>query len=424
MSFYQKNKIAVIGMGYVGLPLAIEFGKKFVVQGFDINNKRISQLKKKIDITSEVSVDEFYSAKYLNFTNKIETLKDCNIFIITVPTPITRNNIPDLSYLSSASEMVGNILKENDIIIYESTVYPGVTEDHCVPIIEKRSGLIFNKNFYVGYSPERVNPGDKLHRIPNLVKITSGSTKQTALLVNEIYSSIIKVGTYMAESIKVAEAAKVIENIQRDLNISLINELSIIFNLLGIDTEAVINAASTKWNFMPFKPGLVGGHCIGIDPYYLTFKAQQLGYSPDIILAGRKLNNSMSSYIASELIKEMTKLDIKIKNAKILIMGLTFKENCPDIRNTQVLNLLKELESFHCDIDVYDPLVNINLIKREQVKLINNIKQNYYDGLILAVSHEEFKKMGIKKIKSFTKKNSVIYDLKHMFDKKHTTLRL
>ena len=354
---YKEIKIAVVGLGYVGLPLAIEFGLKRSVIGFDINVTRINELKKGEDVTLETTNEEIKNAVHLSFTNKIEDIKDCKIYIITVPTPIDQDKKPDLTPLKKASESVGSILKKNDIVIYESTVFPGATEEICVPIIENKSGLIFNKDFYCGYSPERINPGDKEHRITNIKKVTSGSTPEIATVVDNLYSEIISAGTHKASSIKVAEAAKVIENTQRDVNIALINELALIFNKLEIDTESVLEAAGTKWNFLPFKPGLVGGHCIGVDPYYLTHKALEVGYNPEIILAGRRINDSMGYFIVSQVSKLMAKKNIQLDNANILIMGLAFKENCPDIRNTKVIDLINEFKDLNFDVDVYDPWV-------------------------------------------------------------------
>ena len=354
----MNKKIALIGLGYVGLPLAVEFGKKFVVVGFDINQSRINDLSIGIDSNLEITSAELEDATHLSFTTNLDELKDCQIFIITVPTPIDKNKRPDFTPLKKSSRAVGTVLKKGDIVIYESTVYPGATEDICVPILEEQSDLIFNKDFYCGYSPERINPGDKDHRVTNIKKVTAGSTPEIASEVDELYQKIIIAGTHKAESIKVAEAAKVIENTQRDVNIALVNELAIIFNKLDIDTESILDAASTKWNFLPFKPGLVGGHCIGVDPYYLTHKALEVGYNPKIILAGRRLNDDMGLYVADQVSKLMTKKRIHIVDANVLILGLTFKENCPDLRNTQVVDLVEEFERFNCNVDVYDPWVD------------------------------------------------------------------
>ena len=420
-------KLAIIGLGYVGLPLALEFAKKRSVIGFDINQKRINELKSGIDKNLEFTKKELQNSNQINFTDSEDKFKSTNCYIITVPTPIDEFKKPNLKPLFGASEMIGKIIKKEDLIIYESTVYPGCIEEECVPILEKFSGLKFNKDFFCGYSPERINPGDKDHTISNIKKITSGSTLEVANIVDDLYSEIVTVGTHKAPSIKVAEAAKVIENTQRDLNIGLINELSILFNRMNIDTQAVLDAAGSKWNFLPFKPGLVGGHCIGVDPYYLTYKAESIGYHPKIILAGRELNDNMGKYVASELINEMKKKNIKINRAKILIMGLTFKENCADVRNSGIEKVVKNLKELNCNLDLYDPWAD-----REEIKEIFNtyphseseLIHNTYDGIIIAVAHEKFKKMGIKAISNLCKKNYVIYDLKYLFDKNQTSLRL
>ena len=412
----QSIKICVVGLGYVGLPLAIEFGKKFPVIGYDINKTRINGLNEGIDFTNEVSSSELKKTKNITFTSEANSLKDCNFFIITVPTPITKSKKPDLSPLLSASNLVAPFLKKGDVVVYESTVYPGATEEECIPILEKISKLLLNQDFFVGYSPERINPGDKVHRLPSIKKVTSGSNKKSANFIDRVYKKIITAGTYKAESIKVAEAAKVIENTQRDLNIALINELAIIFNLMNLDTEQVLNAAETKWNFLPFRPGLVGGHCIGVDPYYLTHKTEMLGYNPEIILAGRRLNDSMPSFVASQFIKLLTKKNIKINSAKILILGASFKEDCPDIRNTKVIDIIDELIEYNCKVSIYDPWVNAEEAKKEYgINLLKNVPINYYDGIIIAVSHKIFKKMGIQKIRSFGKSKNAVYDLKHLF---------
>ena len=419
------KKIALIGLGYVGLPLAAEFGKKREVIGFDINKNRIDQLKKKIDPTLEISKKEFTEATYLNFTSNPKDLKDCNIFIVAVPTPIDNHKRPDLTALEKSSETVGSVLKKGDIVIYESTVYPGATEEICVPILEKKSGLIFNKDFYCGYSPERINPGDKKHRLADIKKVTAGSTPEIAIEIDELYKEIIVAGTHKAESIKVAEAAKVIENTQRDLNIALINELALIFKKMDIDTEAVLKAAGTKWNFLPFRPGLVGGHCIGVDPYYLTHKANEVGYYPEVILAGRRLNDNMGSYVANEVSKLMTKKRIQIAEANILIMGLTFKENCPDHRNTRVVDLVKEFKSFSCNVDVYDPWVNKNQVAEEyKILSIDKPIKGKYDAIVLAVSHDEFKLLSENQIRSYGKDNHVLYDIKYLLKKNESDGRL
>ncbi len=412
----QSTKICVIGLGYVGLPLALEFSKKFPVLGFDINESRIKDLKNGVDYTNEVNSHELKKGKNIIFTSDIDAIKDYNFYIVTVPTPITKSKKPDLNPLITASNLIAPFLKKNDVVVYESTVYPGATEEECVPILEQISELTMNKDFFIGYSPERINPGDKVHRLPNIKKVISGSNKKAADFIDSVYKKIIHAGTYKAESIKVAEAAKVIENTQRDLNIALINELAIIFNLMNIDTEQVLKAAETKWNFLPFRPGLVGGHCIGVDPYYLTHKAKMLEYNPEIILAGRRLNDNMSSFVASQLIKLLSQKNIKISSAKILIMGLSFKEDCPDIRNTKIIDIINDLHEYNCKVSVYDPWVDSNEAKQEYgINLIKNIKTNYYDGIIIAVAHKKFKKMGIKKIRSFAKTKHAIYDLKYLF---------
>ena len=421
----QSTKIGIIGLGYVGLPLAIEFSKKFNVVGFDINDVRIQDLKNGVDLTNEVDESDLKKSKNLVFSSEIDALRACNFYIITVPTPIDINNQPNLRPLISASNTVAKILKKNDIVVYESTVYPGATEEDCVPILEKVSKLSLNKDFYVGYSPERINPGDKKHRLPNITKITSGSNNKSANFIDKVYKTIIKAGTYKAESIKVAEAAKVIENTQRDLNIALINELAIIFEIMNIDTQAVLQAAETKWNFLPFRPGLVGGHCIGVDPYYLTHKSKSLGYKPEIILAGRKLNDNMASFVSSKLIKLFSKNNIKVHKSKVLILGLSFKEDCPDIRNTKVIKIVNELNEYECQVDVFDPWVDQNEAKNEYgISLLEDINSDYYDGIIIAVSHSHFKKMGIKKIRSFGKEKHVVYDLKYLFSSHQVDMRL
>ena len=411
-------------MGYVGLPLAVEFGKNRKVVGFDLNSKRIDDLKNNYDFTREVEPEEILLASHLQFSCEEKDLKEASIYIVTVPTPIDSDNNPDLTPLLKASETVGKALKIGDIVIYESTVYPGATEEECVPILEAASGLKFNKDFYCGYSPERINPGDKEHKLKNIVKVTSGSTAEIAEVVDQLYKEIIIAGTHKAESIKIAEAAKVIENTQRDLNIALINELAIIFNKLDIDSEAVLKAAGSKWNFLPFRPGLVGGHCIGVDPYYLTHKAQSIGYNPEIILAGRRLNDGMSAHVASCMIAMMQKRSITVSGSKILILGLAFKENCPDIRNTKVVDLIKEIESHNCEVDVYDPWVSSDEVDFEHdINLITSINRATYDGIILAVGHKEFIELGPKKIREFGKDQHVLYDLKYIFDKKDSCLR-
>jgi len=421
----KNKKIALIGLGYVGLPLAVEFGKKREVIGFDINKDRIELLKKHIDPTLEITKKEFTEASYLNFTFNVDDLKDCNIFIVTVPTPIDNHKRPDLTALEKSSETVGSVLKKGDIVIYESTVYPGATEEICVPILEKKSGLVFNKDFYCGYSPERINPGDKKHRLADIKKVTAGSTPEIAIEVDKLYKEIIVAGTHKAKSIKVAEAAKVIENTQRDLNIALINELALIFKKLDIDTEAVLEAAGTKWNFLPFRPGLVGGHCIGVDPYYLTHKANEVGYYPEMILAGRRLNDNMGSYVANEVSKLMIKKRIQIAEANILIMGLTFKENCPDHRNTRVVDLVKEFKSFSCNVDVYDPWVNKNQVTEEyKIEPIDKPIKGKYDAIVLAVSHDEFKSLTESQIRTYGKDKHVLYDIKYLLEANQSDGRL
>ncbi len=407
----ENKKLAIIGLGYVGLPLAVEFGKKFDTVGFDINEERIKELKEGYDRTLEVDSENLKSAKKLSYTTNIDDIKDANIYIVTVPTPIDSFKRPDLTPLIKASEMVGKVLKKGDIVIYESTVYPGATEEDCVPVLEKFSGLKFNEDFFCGYSPERINPGDKEHTVTKIKKVTSGSTPEIAKVVDELYKSIIEAGTHLAPSIKVAEAAKVIENSQRDINIAFVNELAMIFNKMGIDTNAVLEAAGTKWNFLPFKPGLVGGHCIGVDPYYLTHKAQQLGYNPEIILAGRRLNDNMGIFVANQVVKLMIKKGKRIEGAKILVLGITFKENCPDIRNSRVIDVINELKDFGCNVDVYDPWADKEEVKHEYgIDLLtkeDEVDLSKYDALVVAVAHDEFKKMDIKK-----SDNQVVYDIK------------
>jgi UDP-N-acetyl-D-galactosamine dehydrogenase len=417
-------KLAIIGLGYVGLSLAVEFAKKRNVIGFDIKKKRIRELKDGKDINLEETKKALKTSKLL-LTNNLKDLKFANCYIITIPTPVDSKKKPDLKLLFMATKAIGKILKYGDIIIYESTVYPGCTEEECVPILEKYSGLKFNKDFYCGYSPERVNPGDKNHRIPTIKKITSGSTPEIANLIDKLYNEIVIVGTHKVASIKIAEAAKVIENTQRDLNIALVNELAIIFNKLNIDTQSVLEAARTKWNFLPFYPGLVGGHCIGVDPYYLTYKAEQVGYSPKIILAGRKLNDNMGAYVVSQLKTEMRKKSIDIKKSKVLIMGLTFKENCPDLRNSGTINIIKELKKNNCKFDLYDPWAN-NFEVKKIYKTIPKKKliQNTYDAILLTVAHHEFKKMNFENLIKLCKKNYVIYDLKYVYSVNQTNFRL
>ena len=421
----KKIKLAVIGLGYVGLPLTLEFAKKRKVIGFDIEEKRIKELKIGKDKNLEVTKKELKNNKQLIFTSNEKDIKSANCYIVTVPTPIDKKKKPDLKPLLKASKIVGKVIQKGDLIIYESTVYPGCVEEQCVPILEKFSGLKFNQDFFCGYSPERINPGDKKHTVSNIKKITSGSTPEVADLVDDLYNEIVTVGTHKAPSIKVAEAAKVIENTQRDLNIALINELSILFSKMNIDTQAVLDAAGSKWNFLPFKPGLVGGHCIGVDPYYLTFKAESIGYHPKVILAGRETNDNMGIHVALELVKAMKNKKIKIKKSKILIMGLTFKENCADTRNSGIEKVISELKKYDCILDFYDPWVD-----REEIKKTYNtypksqLNHNIYDGIIIAVAHEKFKDLGIESILSLCKKNHVIYDLKNLFLRNKVDLRL
>lgn len=425
MGDLARIKLAIIGLGYVGLPLAVEFGKVRTVVGFDINQKRIDELKSGTDFTLETTREELKAATYLTYTTNVDDLRECNCFIVTVPTPIDEHKRPDLAPLIKASETVGKVLKKGNIVIYESTVYPGATEEDCVPVIEKFSGLKFNQDFYCGYSPERINPGDKEHRVTTIKKVTSGSTPEVADLVDALYNEIITVGTHKASSIKVAEAAKVIENTQRDVNIALINELALIFNKMGIDTEAVLQAAGSKWNFLPFRPGLVGGHCIGVDPYYLTHKAQAIGYHPEIILAGRRLNDSMGVYVVTQLIKAMTKRRIQVNGSRILVMGLAFKENCPDLRNTRVVDIVTELKDYSCEVDVYDPWVTIEEAQHEYgITPISNPKPGSYDGIILAVAHSQFRDMGAAAIRKLGKSAHVLYDLKYLLTAGESDLRL
>ncbi len=421
----MKNIIAIIGLGYVGLPLAVEFGKKLSVIGFDINQTRIDELKAGQDHTLEVEPAELALATHLRFTSDLDELSAANIFIVTVPTPIDEHRQPDMTPLIKASQTIGKVLKKGDIVIYESTVYPGATEEVCVPVLEKVSGLVFNQDFFAGYSPERINPGDKEHRVTNIKKVTSGSTPEVADIVDNLYAQIVTVGTHKASSIKVAEAAKVIENTQRDLNIALINELAVIFNRLGIDTEEVLLAAGTKWNFLPFRPGLVGGHCIGVDPYYLTHKAQAVGYHPEVILAGRRINDNMGRYVVSQLVKQMIHKRLPIADAKVLVLGLTFKENCPDIRNTKVVDILAELSDYGMQYDVFDPWVDQDEATAEYgVSLVSAPTAATYDAVILAVAHHQFKTLGAAGIRDFVKPNGVVYDLKYVLPKDAADLRL
>jgi len=421
----QDVKLAVVGLGYVGLPLAVEFGKQRSVIGFDINLARIEALKNGHDHTLEVDAEELARATGLRYTADSQDLVDANVFIVTMPTPIDEYKQPDLTPLIRASETIGSILKKGDLVIYESTVYPGVTEEICVPVLERVSGLRFNQDFFAGYSPERINPGDKTHRVTSIKKVTSGSTAEIAQLVDALYRQVVTAGTHCAPSIKVAEAAKVIENTQRDVNIALINEFARIFNRLGIDTEDVLTAAGTKWNFLPFRPGLVGGHCIGVDPYYLTHKAQSIGYYPEIILAGRRINDSMGSYVVAQLVKAMTRNRIHVEGARVLVMGFSFKENCPDLRNTRVVDVVRELEEYHVQVDVFDPWIDKQeAMDEHQIHPVQAPEQGAYDAIILAVAHRQFIEMGISSIRALGRPEHVLYDLKYIFPAEHTDLRL
>ena len=421
----MKKKIAIIGLGYVGLPLAVEFGNKFITVGFDIDRSRVNELKTGHDSTYEISCQIIKNAAYLSFTDNLDDIKSSNIFIVTVPTPVDENKRPDLAPLKDASTLIGSILKKGDVVIYESTVYPGATEEFCVPILESESNLTFNQDFFCGYSPERINPGDKEVKLTDIVKVTSGSNPKTAKEVNDLYKEIIKAGTYCAESIKIAEAAKVIENTQRDLNIALMNEFSLIFNRLKIDTQSVINAAKTKWNFLEFKPGLVGGHCIGVDPYYLVHKSIELGFTPELILAGRRLNDSMGEQIFNQILKLAERETIPISGANILIMGITFKENCQDLRNTRIIEIVKKFIEFNCNVHIYDPIADPNKVKNDyDIDLIKTPYKNYYDVIVLAVAHDIFKKNSTVDIKDFGKESHILYDVKWIFDKEFSDGRL
>jgi len=423
--YITDKKIAIIGLGYVGLPLAVEFSKKYQTLGFDINKARVSELESGKDSTLEVSKSELANLNNLKFSCDTADLKNSNIYIVTVPTPIDDNNSPDLTPLEKASEMIGRVISKGDVVIYESTVYPGATEEVCLPIIEKFSGLIFNQDFFAGYSPERINPGDKVNTLIKIMKITSGSTPEVADFVNDLYLSIIIAGTHKASSIKVAEAAKVIENTQRDLNIAIINEFAKIFNKLDIDTEQVLKAAGTKWNFLHFKPGLVGGHCISVDPYYLTHKAQEVGYRPEVILAGRRINDGMGAYVATQMVKKLASNKIHIDDAKILVLGFTFKGNCPDVRNTKIIDIIKELKDFNMDVDVYDSWANPIAVKYEyDLDLVSTLEQGKYDGILLAVDHDEFKSMGVEKVRALGKAKHVLYDVKYVFEPSDSDIRL
>ncbi|MBE8233575.1 MAG: Vi polysaccharide biosynthesis UDP-N-acetylglucosamine C-6 dehydrogenase TviB [Endozoicomonadaceae bacterium] len=421
----ENAKIGIIGLGYVGLPLAVEFGKKYSTLGFDINQARVHELERGHDFTLEVSDTELANVKSLNFSFDKNNLADCNIYIVTVPTPIDDSNAPDLRPLQKASEMLGHYVKKGDTVIYESTVYPGATEEVCLPIIEKISGLKFNQDFFAGYSPERINPGDKVNTLTKIMKITSGSTPEVADFVDALYGSIITAGTHKAGSIKVAEAAKVIENTQRDLNIAIINEFAKIFNRLDIDTEEVLNAAGTKWNFLKFKPGLVGGHCISVDPYYLTYKAQEVGYRPEVILAGRRINDGMGEYVATQLVKKLSSQKIHIDEAKVLILGFTFKGDCPDVRNTKIIDIVKELKDFNMTVDVYDTWASKEEVKKEYgIDLIEELEHGAYDSVVIAVDHSEFKEMGEHELRAFGKEKHVLYDVKHVLKSNEADIRL
>ncbi len=421
-----KNiRIAIIGLGYVGLPLLVEFGKRYQTLGFDLNKQRIRTLQQQQDTTLELSSEELAEAKLARYSSDPQDLADCNVFIVTVPTPVDHHKRPLLEPLQVASEVIAPFLKAQDVVIYESTVYPGASEEVCVPILEKLSGLKLNENLFLGYSPERINPGDKVHRLTNIRKITSGSNTEAASFVDTLYASIIPAGTHLVSSIKVAEAAKVIENTQRDLNIALINELCIIFHKIGIDTEEVLTAAGTKWNFLPFRPGLVGGHCIGVDPYYLTYKAESLGYRPEVILAGRRINDGMGSYMAERLIKKMTQEKINVVNSKVLIMGLSFKENCTDLRNTKVVDIINTLKTYHVDIDIYDPWVESPAAEKEYgISLLKEPGKQKYDAIVLAVAHDSFRALGIQEIRKFGKQACVIFDVKYLFPIQENLYRL
>jgi UDP-N-acetyl-D-galactosamine dehydrogenase len=417
----KNKKIAIIGLGYVGLPLAVEFGKKRPTVGFDINKERIEELKNGNDHTLEVSSEGLKSAHFLSYTHQTEQLADASIYIVTVPTPIDSFKTPDLRAILSASKTVGQVLSKGDIVIYESTVYPGCTEEECVPILEKESGLVFNQDFFCGYSPERINPGDKEHTVTKIMKVVSGSTPEIAQEVNELYQSVIVAGTHLTSSIKVAEASKAIENAQRDLNIAFVNELALIFDKLDIDTTEVLAAAQTKWNFLPFTPGLVGGHCIGVDPYYLTYKAESMGYHSEVILAGRRINDNMGNFVATKVVKLMIQNSLQVKDSNILILGITFKENCPDIRNSKVIDVVKELESFGTNVDVYDPWASAREVKKEYAISLEEKPNKKYDAVVLAVSHQEFKDLDLSQI---SHQNTVIYDIKSFYDKEKVTARL
>ena len=421
----EKIRIGVIGLGYVGLPLAVEFGKRFKTVGFDINPRRIEALRQGIDSTLEVDGAALKEAARLSYATDLQWIKECNFFIVTVPTPIDTYKNPDLTPLIRASQSVGAVLKKGDVVVYESTVYPGVTEEICVPILAEKSGLVFNRDFFAGYSPERVNPGDKEHTVAKILKVVSGSTPEALEAIDAVYRSIITAGTHRAESIRVAEAAKVIENTQRDVNIALINELALLFNRLGIDTHAVLRAAATKWNFLNFSPGLVGGHCIGVDPYYLTHKAREVGYHPEVILAGRRINDNMGVYVAGQIVKLMTQKRIHVAGSEILILGLTFKENCPDIRNSRVIDIIRELQNYNAHIHVHDPWADIHEVEHEYgIKPAEKLYDRYYDAIVLAVPHRQFKKWSMDDLNRYAKEQRVIYDVKHLWDRSWVDGRL
>jgi UDP-N-acetyl-D-glucosamine/UDP-N-acetyl-D-galactosamine dehydrogenase len=421
----KLEKLAVVGLGYVGLPVAVAFGKKLPVVGFDINTKRIAELKGGEDSTLEVEPADLRAADKLTFSDNLDDLRSCNMFIVTVPTPVDDHKRPDLTPLVKASTTIGKVLKKNDVVVYESTVYPGATEEVCVPVLEQVSGLKFNVDFFCGYSPERINPGDKAHRFETIKKVTAGSTPEIATYVDEVYASVVTAGTHKASSIKVAEAAKVIENTQRDLNIALINELAMIFGKMNIDTLDVLEAAGTKWNFLPFRPGLVGGHCIGVDPYYLTHKAQEIGYHPDVILAGRRVNDGMGAYVVMETVKLMNKAGVVAHGAKVLVLGLTFKENCPDVRNTRVVDIVKEFTSFGAHVDVHDPWADAAETQHEYgISLVQELTQGTYDAIVLAVAHDQFKALGASGIRALAKKNGVLFDVKSLLAKSEVDGRL
>jgi UDP-N-acetyl-D-glucosamine/UDP-N-acetyl-D-galactosamine dehydrogenase len=424
--FSLRNcRIGVVGLGYVGLPLAVEFGKSFRTTGFDIKATRVAELKKGRDSTLEVEPADLKAAKLLSYTTRLQDLRKCQVYIVTVPTPIDGYKRPDLRPVEGASELIGQVLKKGDIVVFESTVYPGCTEEIAVPILERISGLTFNKDFYAGYSPERINPGDKQHRITTIKKITSGSTPAVADFVNSLYGAIVKAGTHKASSIRVAEAAKVIENTQRDVNIALINELALIFNRLGIDTEEVLQAAGTKWNFLPFRPGLVGGHCIGVDPYYLTHKAQEIGYHPEMILAGRRINDNMAIYVAERVAQLMIRKRIHVRGSRILMMGLAFKENCPDLRNSKVADVVRELQKFGAKVDVHDPWIDAQEAQHEYgIRPVRKPANGRYDAIVMAVAHRQFREMGIDAIREFAKKPHVLYDIKYVFSAEQVDGRL